>query len=292
MVRVEKAEHWLGVQNRLGEGPRWNVEEGRLYWVDIEAGCYYTYDPVKGEAERFEVGVTVGALAFRERGGLVMATGAGFAMWDPEGEMLTPVADPEAGKEGARFNDGGVDPQGRFWAGTLTEDGKATSSLYRLDPDGSVHVMETGIGIANGIGWSPDGRTMYFTDTPTMCIFAYDFDGAKGEIAKKRVFVQVPDGEGAPDGLTVDSEGGVWSAHWGGYRVTRYDPAGKVERVVEVPVAHVTSCAFGGAGLNELHITSAWKGLSADERASQPMAGDLFLLKTDVRGMAERKFRG
>ena len=292
MEKVEKAEHLLPVQNRLGEGPRWNADEGRLYWVDIESNCYYRYDPATGQQERIGVGLPVGVLAFREKGGLVLATRDGFAMWDPEAQSLTFIANPEEGKTEARFNDGGVDPGGRFWAGTLTEDGQATSSLYRLDPNGLVHTMETGIYVSNGIGWSPDGRVMYYTDSPRRHIYAYDFNVKSGSIANRRIFVQVPDTDGQPDGLTVDSQGYVWSAHWDGYRVTRYDPRGKIERVVELPVARVTSCVFGGPDLSDLYITSAWTRLSAEQRANQPLAGDLFWLRTDVKGLPEAKFRG
>jgi sugar lactone lactonase YvrE len=292
MDKVEKAEHLLPVRNRLGEGPRWNADEGRLYWVDIENHLFYRFDPITGNRERFDVGLPVGVLAFREKGGLVLATRDGFAMWDLAAQSLTPIADPEAGKKDARFNDGGVDPAGRFWAGTMTADGSATSSLYRLDPDGSVHTMETGIGISNGIGWSADRQKMYFTDSPRYVIYAYDFDVSSGSISNRRTFVQVPQADGQPDGLTVDSEGFVWSAHWGGYRVTRYDPQGHIERVVELPVGQVTSCVFGGPDLTDLYITSAWSGLTDDERGHQPLAGDLFLLKTDIQGQEEPKFRG
>jgi sugar lactone lactonase YvrE len=290
--KIERAEHLLPVQNRLGEGPRWNADEGLLYWVDIENSCYHRYAPATGRQEKVDVGLPVGVLAFREKGGLVMATRDGFAMWDSEAQSLTPIANPEAGKEGARFNDGGVDPAGRFWAGTMTQGGEPTSSLYRLDPNGSVQTMETGIGVSNGIGWSPDRRTMYFTDSPRYSIYTYDFDLETGSIANRRIFVQVQDADGQPDGLTVDSEGFIWSAHWGGYRVTRYDPHGKIERVVELPVGQVTSCVFGGPTLTDLYITSAWSGLIAEERASQPLAGDLFLLRTEITGLVEPKFRG
>jgi sugar lactone lactonase YvrE len=295
MTRVEKAEHFLSMQCRLGEGSRWNVGEQRLYWVDIENGLFYRYDlgRTKGGAqpERFEVGLPVGVLAFREKGGLVMATRDGFATWDFASQAPTFIADPEAGKMDARFNDGAVDPAGRFWAGTMTTTG-ATSSLYRLDPDGSVHTMESGLAISNGIGWSPDRRTMYLTDSPRFVIYAYDFDVQSGSISNKRVFMQGSEAEGQPDGLAMDSKGYVWSAHWGGYCVKRYDPSGKIERIVELPVSQVTCCAFGGPDLTDLYITSAWSGLSAQQRAKEPLAGDIFLIRTDIRGQEDTKFSG
>lgn len=287
-----EAERLLAMQNRLGEGPRWNVDEQALYWVDIMGNCFYRYYPSTGQHERFELGLQVGVLGFRASGGLIMGTDHGFASWDSSAKQLTFIADPEAGKEGARFNDGGSDRQGRFWAGTTTEKEDPTSSLYRLDPDGSVHVMQRELSISNGIGWSPDNRTMYLIDSPTKKIFAYDFDPASGSISNRRTFVYTPDDDSVPDGLTVDSEGFVWAAHWGGYKVVRYDPDGKAEREVRVNAPQVTSCAFGGPDLTDLYITTAWKGLSDEQRRAAPMAGDLFLLRTDIRGMEEPRFLG
>ena len=170
------AEPILNVRNRLGEGPLWHPTEKSLYWVDIFAGAYSRYDPAAMDIERIEVGVTLGVLRLRKQRGMVTATRDGFQFWDPSARRLTPIASPEAGKPGARFNDGMIDPQGRFWAGTMIEpEGGYDSALYRLDPDLSVHKMETGIGTSNGIGWSPDGRTMYYTDSTAKTIYAYDF---------------------------------------------------------------------------------------------------------------------
>jgi sugar lactone lactonase YvrE len=288
---MSEIEHVLSINCRLGEGPIWSCEEQALYWVDIEVHCFHRLYVETGTHGCFDVGLPVGALAFRASGGLVLATRDGFAFWDAESQALDFVADPEPGKPGARFNDGAVDRQGRFWAGTMSKD--PTSSLYRLDPDGSVHRMESGVTISNGIGWSPDNRTMYYTDSGVRMIYAYDFDPATGAIENRRPFVHTPDEEGVPDGLTVDSEGCVWSARWGGWKVTRYDPDGKVEREIGMPVQCPTSCTFGGAELTELYITSAWSGLSDEERSrQQPWAGDLFRLQTGVRGFEEPKFAG
>lgn len=288
---MNDVEHALAVQNDLGEGPQWNPDEGMLYWVDIMAGRFHRWNPTTGYHEVFEVGLPVGALVFRARGGLALATRDGFAFWDFE--MRTPqfIADPEAGKA-SRFNDGKVDRQGRFWAGTMADNRTPTGALYRLDPDLSVHTMVTGVTTSNGIGWSPDNKTMYYTDSPTRTIFAFDFDPATGAIAKRRTFAATPGSADVPDGLTVDSEGFVWSARWDGWRVVRYDPDGKVEREVRVPAQRVTSCMFGGANLDELYITSARTGLSAAQLKDQPLAGDLFRLKAGVKGLPEPKFAG
>jgi L-arabinonolactonase len=287
---ASEVERILPVQNRLGEGPLWSVKEGALYWVDIDGHCFYRYRPATGAVERFETELSVGVLRLRSGDGLVMATRDGFAFWDWKTQSLTFIADPEADIPESRFNDGGVDRRGRFWAGTLGPG--ATNSLYRLDPDLSVHTMDTGISVSNGIGWSPDNRTMYYTDSPLRVIYAYDYDLATGAIANRRPFVHTPEGEGVPDGLAVDSEGFIWSARWDGWRIARYDPAGKLEREIRMPVQRPTACAFGGAGLNELYITSASVGISDEAKRSQPFAGDVFRVVTDVKGLPEPAFAG
>ena len=283
-----RVEHVLSTKNQLGEGPVWHPDEKRLYWVDIQNNCFFRLDPDTGHVERFDAGLPVGCLGFREGGGLVLGTKNGFAFWEAKSETVDFITDPEAEWPETRFNDGAVDPQGRFWAGTLGRE--AACGLYRLDPDLSLHTMETGISVANGIGWSPDHKTMYFTDSAPRMIYAYAFDPATGAIDNRRVFSHTPDEPGVPDGLTVDGEGFIWSARWGGWKLTRYDPHGKVERKVPMPVQRPTSCTFGGPELDELYITSARVGLTDGELKEQPLAGDLFRLKTDVKGMVEPKF--
>ena len=287
---MDEVERVLKIGNRLGEGPLWSVDEGALYWVDIEGNRLYRFRPADGTLESFDTGLPVGALGLRASGGLVVATKNGFAFWDPHTLSLTFIADPEADKPEARFNDGAVDRRGRFWAGTLAPG--ATSSLYRLDPDLTVHTMETGITASNGIGWSPDNRTMYFTDTRRKTIYAYDFDVATGHISNRRSVVFTPDEEGVPDGLAVDSEGFIWSARWGGWKVSCYDPSGKLEREVRLPVQYPTSCAFGGDRLDELYVTSARTRVSEEQIREQPFAGDLFRLGMGIRGLPEPKFAG
>jgi len=293
---MNQVEHVLTVQNKLGEGPVWSAEEQALYWVDIENNSFFRYFPTTSKYESFDVGVPIGVLALRAAGGLVMATKNGFAFWDPKTQALQFLANPEADKPHTRFNDGAVDSQGRFWAGTMCGLSEICSapegSLYRLDPDGSVSIMETGIFIANGIDWSPDTKIMYFTDSTRHVIYAYDFDPATGAIENRRPFISTPDEIGVPDGLTVDSEGCIWSARWGGWKITRYDPTGKVEREIQLPVQCPTSCAFGGANLDELYITSAWNELTVEQKKNQPYAGDLFRVKTDTKGRVSPKFAG
>jgi len=283
-------EHFLAAGNRLGESPLWHAAEEALYWVDIEGENFHRYHTKTDKLDTFQVGQPVGCLAFRVNGGLLMGLRDGIGFWDWDTQSINIIANPEADRKGARFNDGKVDKQGRFWAGTIGED--QGSNLFRFDPDGSIHTMETGISISNGIGWSPDDKIMYYTDSPLRVVYAYDFDSESGSIRNRRTFIQVPAEHGLPDGLTVDQEGFVWSAHWDGWRITRYDPEGKVERVIPLPVQRPTSCTFGGAELNQLYITSARTGLDEADRRKQPLAGNLLRIQTEVTGQEENKYLG
>jgi L-arabinonolactonase len=282
--------HVFAAQDELGEGPLWNPLEQKLYWVDIEKGCYHHFHPATGAHEIIQVGKRIGVLAFRHKGGMVMATERGFAFWDTQAKRLQHIGDPEADKPQTRFNDGAVDRLGRFWAGTLGD--SYQNSLYRLDADLTIHKMESGIDISNGIGWSPDNRVMYYTDSSPQKIYAYDFDLPTGTISNKRVFVDSSDRPGSPDGLTVDAEAFIWSARWGGWCLERYDPAGKLERTVKVPVECPTSVMFGGANLDVLYFTSASIEIPKDKRSQFPLAGDLFCFQPGVKGLPEALFAG
>jgi sugar lactone lactonase YvrE len=227
----------------------------------------------------------VGALACAADGGVVLAVAGGFARLDWDSGTVKMLATVEADRPQNRMNDGACDPAGRFWAGTMALDERPhAGALYRLDPDGTVHTMLTEVSISNGIDWTPDGRGMYYVDSPTRRIDVFDFDARSGAIANRRTFVELPAEAGFPDGLTVDAEGFVWLALWGGAALHRYDPEGARERIVPLPVSHPTSCAFGGADLDELFVTSARRPLSAEERARQPMAGGLIRLRPGVVG--------
>jgi len=294
MPQDYEVEHLLKLGNEVGEGPLWSSENQTIYWVDIPKHLIYRYALENENLEVFDVGLPVGALALRESGGIVAATKRGFAFWDFLSEDLVFLVDPEEDKPETRFNDAAVDRCGRFWAGTMSDSDPHGShgSLYRLDPDGSVARMDTGFTVSNGIGWSPDDKIMYFTDTMRSVIYAYDFDIAAGTLENRRSFVTVPDGEGFPDGLTVDSEGFVWSAIALGYKINRYDPDGILEREIQVPTAFVSSCTFGGPGMDDLYITTGWEPLNDDEKVSQPFAGDLFKVSTGIKGLEEPKFSG
>ena len=287
-------EHVLGLGCECGEGPLWVAEEKAVYSVDIPACKVFRYYPTSGKLETFTFGVPVTALGRRAAGGFVVATARGFAFWDPPSLQLQMIVNPETDRPDNRFNDGAVDRQGRFWAGTMNavKAEAPDGSLYRLDKDLSAHKMETGFACYNGGAWSPDGKTMYVTNTIPGEIWAYDFDLATGAIANRRVFAHVPAEDGWPDGHTVDSEGCLWSAHWGGWRITRFDPTGKIERTIKLPVSQVSCCRFGGEAMDVLYITTAWEGMTAEQRRAQPLSGDLFRVQVDVKGLPEPRFEG
>jgi sugar lactone lactonase YvrE len=288
---MDQVEHVVSAQNKLGEGPVWHPFEQALYWLDIDQNCLLRYDPKTKIHAVTDLGLMVTAMGVRAAGGFVMATGNGFALWDPGTKEFTFLGNPDEAGD-TRFNDGKTDRQGRFWAGKMSS--RPTNSLFRLDADHSIHRMENGIAISNGLGWSPDNRTFYYTDSQAKVIFAYDFDPATGSLSRRRVFAQIPPAasEGLPDGLAVDEEGCIWSARWGGWKVVRYRPDGSGDREIPMPVEFPTSCAFGGPELKDLYITSAWVEVLPERRSEQPQAGDLFCLRTDVRGLAEPLYQG
>ena len=291
---MNEIEHVLPVQNEVGETPLWIPEQKALWWIDIEGKRVHRLDPAAGEHQTFDVDFPITALARRAAGGWIAAAKTGVYFWDHRTGESEFVVDPEADNPDVRFNDGVVDRQGRFLIGTMNQKDldAPDGSLYRLDADGSIHKLDDGFAVANGIGLSGDGKTLYLTDMFHSRILAYDYDVEAGTVANRRTFAEVPAEAGLPDGLIVDAAGFVWSAHWGGWRVTRYDPEGTVEREVKVPVANATCMAFGGEGLDELYVTTAWFMLSDDERAAQPAAGDLFRIATDVEGLVEPPFAG
>ena len=271
----------------LGEGPVWCAREQALYWVNISAP----------EIRRLKDGVVttwampeaVGSLALRERGGILVALKSALSVFDPGSGAIEKIAEAPGHHAGLRFNDGKCDRQGRFWVGSMRAGADPVEGfLYRLDGAGCTKVLD-GIGIPNSLCWSPDGRTMYFSDSPKRVIWAFPYDPASGAIGERSVFATVA----APmvaDGGTVDAEGYLWSANYGGWRVTRFAPDGSVDRVVPVPASNITSCAFGGPGLGTLYIVSAYQGLSDEQRSKQPAAGGLFAIDVGVKGLPEARF--
>ena len=295
MPQTYQAALVLDAKALLGEGPIWDARAGVLYWVDISGCKVHIFDPATGADRAIDVGQSVGTVVPRRSGGVMVALRDGFAALDLHSGALTMIADPEAHLPDNRFNDGKCDPAGRFWAGTMrqAEDQKGAGSLYRLDSDLSVHRMWGDITVANGIAWSLDARTMYYIDTPTMAVVAFDYSLETGDIANPRPVVHTPNGPGFPDGMTIDAEGMLWVAYWDGWRVVRWDPGtGEALAVIELPVARVTAPWFGGPNLDELYITSARIGLGDEALANQPHAGSVFVATPGVRGLAAYEFAG
>jgi sugar lactone lactonase YvrE/DNA-binding IclR family transcriptional regulator len=277
---------------QLGEAPVWVAREKRLYWVDILHPAIHRFDPATGKNESRDVSKLVSAIV-PAMGGLVVASQDGIERFDFGAGSFSAFAEPEPGMPENRLNDAKTDPGGRLWVGSMRLDvSRAGGSLYRLSGDGAVARMETGITVANGLGWSPDKRTFYFVDTIPGSIYAYDFDVATGSIAARRLFAAVPDAEGRPDGLAVDADGGVWCAIWDGWRVNRYRPDGSFDRAIDLPVPRPTSVAFGGDDLATLFITSARTRLPASTLSEAPLSGGIFACLPGERGLPTTDFAG
>ena len=277
----------------VGEGPVWDDRRQALWWIDVKDPRLFRYDPASGENLELNMPERIGCIALRAGGGLIGAFVTGFKWIDPETGAVTPIVDPEPDRPGNRFNDGKCDRRGRLFAGTMhNAEIECTGTLYRLDPDLSVQVMCTGVHLSNGLGWSPDDRVLYYTDSLRRTIWAYDYDLEIGAMANRRTFARVPEEAGVPDGLCVDADGYVWSAHWGGWRLTRYAPDGRVERVVKMPVPQPSCPAFGGPDLDVLYVSSAAIEMTPADFAKAPDAGGLFALDVGVRGLPGNRFTG
>ncbi len=281
----------LDARALLGEGALWEARRGRLLWVDILGKSLHLFDPDAGVDRALDVGQFIGTVVPRRSGGLVVALYDGLAALDPETGQLTFLADPEADRPDNRFNDGKCDPAGRFWAGTMSMKREAgAAGLYVLETDGTVRRALTGVTTSNGLAWSADARTLYYIDTRLKRVDAFDYDLAAGSIANRRPVIRIPEADGRPDGMTIDAEDMLWVAHWEGGRVTRWDPAsGALLQTIRVPVARVTSCAFGGPALDTLYITTA-RPDSPDP--AQPHAGGLFAARPGVRGVPAFAYGG
>ena len=267
------------------EGPVWSDRWGGLRWVDMLAGDVLSL-AADGTVARRHVGHVAAALRPRTGGGAVIAVERGFALEGADG-TLTPL-DPLWSDPGVRMNEGGCDPDGRFWCGSMAYDQRpGAAALYRLDPEGPVHRVLEGVTISNGLDWSPDGSLAYYDDTATHRVDVFDYDRETG-LTDRRPFVRLPE-DGNPDGLTVDAEGGVWVALFGSGVVHRYTSAGVLDVVVEVPAAQVTACTLGGPRLDQLFVTTSREGLAPDD---DPLAGALFRADVGVPGQPVREFAG
>jgi sugar lactone lactonase YvrE len=281
-------------QHQLGEGARWDARRDELLRVDILAGHVYR-DRIDDDGRlipvrTYEVRGTVGAVAPVEGDeGWLLAAGRGIAYLTLDGS-LRPLA--EVAPAGAKMNDAACDPQGRFWAGTLADDRRpGGGALYRFDRLGRTELILDGLTISNGLGWSPDGGTMYLADSGTRLVRTFSFDGEHGAISNGRVLIDVPEEVGAPDGLTVDADGDLWLAIYGGGRVHRYSPDGALLEELLVPAMETTSCAFAGLGLNRLYVTTATENWSDEQRRAEPSAGLTYRFDTDATGLPAATFR-
>jgi sugar lactone lactonase YvrE len=277
----------LDAKAELGEGAFWHEQEQRLYWVDIEGRKLHLFDPATGQDRAIDVGERIGTVVPTQDGKALVALQNGIHLLQLDTEELTLIANPLESKD-IRFNDGKCDPAGRFWVGSMhLEQKENAAALYRMEHDGSVKKVLSGKTISNGIVWTADQKTMYYIDTPTRQVMAYDYDPATGDISNPRVAVEVPEEAGSPDGMAIDAEDKVWVAHHGGHAVIRYDPeTGERMQKIEVPAPNVTSCAFGGENLETLYITTSREGMDEDELEKYPQSGGLFRVKLRVRGAA------
>ena len=275
----------------LGEGPVWVAGEAALYWVDINGEKIFRRDG-NGAVRSWDTPMRIGSLAPRAGGGFVAGTNQGLAFVDLDAEHYEVFANPEAELASNRFNDGKVDRQGRFWAGTMdNREREASGTLYRLDPDRKLTAVDTGYRVTNGPAFSLDGRRMYHTDSARQRTYVFDLDDT-GEATNRRELIRFGEGEGYPDGMTVDAEGCLWIAFWDGWCVRRFSPDGERLAEVRTPVQRPTSCVFGGERLETLFITSARRDLQGTDLAKQPYAGGLFAANVGVSGIADMPFAG
>jgi sugar lactone lactonase YvrE/DNA-binding IclR family transcriptional regulator len=278
----------------LGEGPIWSPRDGVLYWVDILTPSVHWHDTRTGSDHEVKLGSMVSVAIPKETGGLIVATSAGLMTMDTASKTLEPLCHPEADRPGNRYNDGKCDRMGRLWIGSLDMGTAANrGNLFRVDPDGSWIKMDGGFSVANGLGWSPDNRQMYFTDSARRVIYVYDFDLLTGTVTNRRPFITIDPSDGTPDGLTVDEDGCLWVAIWDSWRIARYSPQGREMLRIRMPVPRPTSCCFGGANLDTLYVTSASLRLNQQALEAAPLSGSLFSLRIPgVRGLPETPFAG
>jgi sugar lactone lactonase YvrE len=291
---MNKPELVVDAKAVLGEGPSWDEEKQLLYWVDIPSQIVHIYNPASNTHKTINTGQYVSTIVPRNSGGLILAMHHGFYALDTDTELLTHLTDPESDKPSNRFNDGKCDPDGRLWAGTMAIDESLhKGALYCLEKDLSVKKVLDGVSISNGTAWDKENKTMYYIDTPTKQVVAFDFDINIGSISNKRVIINIPEGEGFPDGMNIDQEGMLWIAHWEGAQISRWNPEiGEKIDSISVPATRVTSCVFGGEYLDELYITTARVGMSEEEIQKYPHAGGIFKVKPGVKGVKTYGFDG
>lgn len=283
----------LDIKASLGECPVWSADDHVLYWVDINAPSLNRFDPATGLNTAWPMPESIGCVALRARGGFVAALRGGFWFIDREGKLERKLVEAPYDPAHHRFNDGRADARGRFWAGSMNEKRDATTAkLYRLDPDLRLTAVIDDITVSNGLAFSPDGRTLYHTSTPTQTVHAYDFDATAGAIANRRVLKRFTAEGEFPDGAAVDRDGCYWSALYRGGKVVRISPQGALLAEYALPAQCPTMCAFGGPDLKTLYVTSARQRRDPEELARLPQSGGIFAMRVDTPGLPEPRFAG
>lgn len=280
-------------RDRLGEGPLWDPQDQVLYWVDSMGARIRRLDPASGEVRNWDVPDLIGSMALREQGGAVIAIKSGFHFFDFDSGEATPIVNPEPGEDRTRFNDGKVDRQGRFLAGSMDMPGPNAfrGSLYRLDTGLQLTKLREDIGVSNGPCFSPDGGTFYFADSPRRMIWAYDYDGATGDLSNMRTFIDMEPLDMVPDGATVDADGCLWSALVTRGKIGCFSPEGELMRTIDVPTDHPSSVMFGGPDLDVLYVTSIWEWRQV--KTGNKADGHLYAIHgADVVGLPEPRFAG
>jgi sugar lactone lactonase YvrE len=285
------------VRAQLGEGPVWDDRESVLWWLDIPGEALHRFDPATGIDTAQDLGQQTGALVPRATGGLVLATPDGFVAYEPTTGKRTLLASVEGDNAATRMNDGKCDRRGRFWAGTMAYDFAAgAGGFYCLEADADAgHTVRQALAkvtISNGLAWSDDDSTLYYIDSPTGTVDAFDFDIERGEIANRRQVVKISEDDGLPDGMAIDAEGYLWVALFGGGAVHRYSPDGALDGVLEIPASKVTCCAFAGPDLGDLYITTSSLDMTDDELAAEPGAGLLYRCRPGVTGTPVNAYAG
>ena len=280
-------------KDSLGEGVIWNPGEDSLYWVDAYGPAVHRYHPASGGIRSWEMPEIIGSLVFARTGGIVAGLQSGFCRLSLDPVNVEPVVNPQPGPD-VIFNDGKCDRHGRYLVGTMDRNfAPGAGKLWRLDPDWTTHLLDDGITVSNGLAWSPDNKTMYFADTRALVVYAYDYDIETGAAENKRAFFRTDDMVGRVDGATVDRDGNYWCAMIHDGSVCCFDPQGKLERRIELPVKHPTMCSFGGPDLDTLYVVTSRRFLDDAGLRDQPLAGSLFAITdTGATGLPEPYFAG
>ena len=265
----------------LGEGPVWDAANNAILWVDIMGCAIHVLDRKNNAFQSIATPSMIGSFALCNDGNIIAALQEGFVFINRNTGEINAIGDPEKQLQGNRFNDGKTDPAGRFWAGSMSLTGETgTGSLYMVDQQLQVKKQVENVSISNGLCWSLDNRFFYYIDTPTMEVVRFDYDNATGEISNKTTVITIPAKEGYPDGMTIDSQGMLWIAHWEGWQVARWNPfTGEKIDAIQLPVSLVTSICFGGENMDEMYITSARVGLTDEQLAEEPLAGSSFVIQ-------------